>query len=84
MDSCKYVHYEIDYRGTDLDPRRQRKVGKKKDETGPEVNRLTKLDTDEDSLSRKMLPPQVGTPLLELITTRESVGLQWQAAVWKF
>uniref|UniRef100_H2Y2T7 N6-adenosine-methyltransferase subunit METTL3-like n=1 Tax=Ciona intestinalis TaxID=7719 RepID=H2Y2T7_CIOIN len=47
MDTCKYVHYEIDYRGTDLDPRRKLK----KEVSLPKFN--------EDYLSRKMLPPQV-------------------------
>ncbi|XP_078482088.1 N(6)-adenosine-methyltransferase subunit METTL3-like [Ciona intestinalis] len=48
MDTCKYVHYEIDYRGTDLDPRRRLKK---------EVS-LPKFNEDQDYLSRKMLPPQ--------------------------
>uniref|UniRef100_H2Y8F1 mRNA m(6)A methyltransferase n=1 Tax=Ciona savignyi TaxID=51511 RepID=H2Y8F1_CIOSA len=54
MDTCKYVHYEIDYRGTDLDPRKSRRGVKK--ETQKSV--LPKFNSDEDYISRKMLPPQ--------------------------
>ncbi|CAK8696171.1 unnamed protein product [Clavelina lepadiformis] len=58
MDTCKYVHYEIDYRGTDLDPRKNRRGGKRKE--GEELNKglLPKFDSDSDYIDRKMLPPQ--------------------------
>lgn len=53
MDTCKYVHYEIDYRGTDFDPKNSRK---------PKLKLISsKSDLLEDSvyISRKMIPPQV-------------------------
>lgn len=59
MDTCKYVHYEIDYKGTDFDPRYARK-GKKQEEEDVGNQLLPKFATDEDYISRKMLPPQVG------------------------
>ena len=56
MDTCKYVHYEIDYRGTDLDPRKGKR-GRKK-ENAEENSLMPKFASDEDYINRKMLPPQ--------------------------
>lgn len=58
MDTCKYVHYEIDYRGTDLDPRKNKKGIKKKDVVNDEKSLMPKFASDEDYIKRKMLPPQ--------------------------
>lgn len=66
MDTCKYVHYEIDYRGTDLDPRtrprharRRADVSNESDVTAvAEKNPLKKFHSDKEYFSRKMLPPQ--------------------------
>nr|XP_039265210.1 N6-adenosine-methyltransferase catalytic subunit-like [Styela clava] len=57
MDTCKYVHYTIDYKGTELDPRYQKR-GKKRTESNEDNKLLPKLASDEDYLQRKMLPPQ--------------------------
>ena len=57
MDTCKYVHYEIDYRGTDLDPRKSKKGSRKRDNV-EEKSLMPKFSTDEDYINRKMLPPQ--------------------------
>lgn len=57
MDTCKYVHYEIDYKGSEMDPRYKKR--KKRSETNEENQLLPKLATDKDYLQRKMLPPQV-------------------------
>ena len=58
MDTCKYVHYEIDYRGTDLDPRKSKRGGRKRDSGAEEKGLLPKFACDEDYINRKMLPPQ--------------------------
>ena len=57
MDTCKYVHYEIDYRGTDLDPRKSKKGNRKRDNV-EEKSLMPKFSSDEDYINRKMLPPQ--------------------------
>lgn len=57
MDTCKYVHYEIDYKGSELDPRYKKR--KRRPETSEENQLLPKLPSDKDYLQRKMLPPQV-------------------------
>ena len=58
MDTCKYVHYEIDYRGTDLDPRKNKKGSRKKDGGNEEKALMPQFASDEDYIKRKMLPPQ--------------------------
>ena len=57
MDTCKYVHYEIDYRGTDLDPRKGKR-GSRRKENVDDKSLIPKFASDEDYISRKMLPPQ--------------------------
>ena len=52
MDTCKYVHYEIDYRDTNANKKRERLLN---DATGG--RELTPKLNDE--LDLKMLPPQV-------------------------
>jgi len=53
MDTCKYVHYEIDYRGSLVQKSRHQRVSQKSSKLNNSKN-----VSDEEYLSRKMLPPQ--------------------------
>ena len=65
MDTCKYVHYEIDYRDTNKNDKKRDRVLR---EEGS--RELTPKLTDE--LDLKMLPPQVTAAIAVFRTWTET------------
>jgi len=59
MDTCKYVHYEVDYRGSSVQQRSNKRDQKSHGKSSCKSSSSVKsIVSDEEYLSRKMLPPQ--------------------------